>query len=292
MKKYKMIFFDWDGTAVLSRNASADDVAAAMKKLLGQGVKLAIISGTTIENIAQGKLHEYFTIEERQHLFYGLGRGAYNYLFNQMGQPELFLDMTPSKETLLKIHHICYLIHEELLKNYNFNTDIVFSRPNYCKIDLMVDNNRGDQLFFQHDELKLLLHSLERHGITGGLPALLQLAARIAGEQGLELSATTDAKYLEVGLTSKSDNVDAIMDYVTGHFDIQSEDCSFWGDEYVGMAENLFGSDSFMITDKTRNGDFFDVSEAAGKRPPEVQLLHGGVEQFLQFLNKQAENSF
>ena len=38
------------------------------------------------------------------------------------------------------------------------------------------------------------------------------------------------------------------------------EDCSFWGDEYVGIEEGLYGSDSFMLTEKTKNGDFFDVS--------------------------------
>ena len=63
MKKYKAIFFDWDGTAVLSRKAPVDEVVAPMKKLLAQGVKLAVISGTTLENIAEGKLHEYFTVE-------------------------------------------------------------------------------------------------------------------------------------------------------------------------------------------------------------------------------------
>ena len=71
MKKYKAIFFDWDGTAVISRKASADKVAEPMKRLLAEGVKLAVISGTTMENIAGGRLHEYFGIEERKNLFLG-----------------------------------------------------------------------------------------------------------------------------------------------------------------------------------------------------------------------------
>ena len=59
LKKYKAIFFDWDGTAVLSRTAPVDEVVVPMKKLLAQGIRLVIVSGTTIENIAKGKLHEY-----------------------------------------------------------------------------------------------------------------------------------------------------------------------------------------------------------------------------------------
>lgn len=44
VKKYKAIFFDWDGTAVTSRTAPVEDAAAAMKPLLQQGTKLVIVS--------------------------------------------------------------------------------------------------------------------------------------------------------------------------------------------------------------------------------------------------------
>ena len=73
-KNYKAIFFDWDGTAVMSRKAPADDAVQAMRPLLQKGVKLAIISGTTIENIAGGKLESYFTKAELENLYLGLGR--------------------------------------------------------------------------------------------------------------------------------------------------------------------------------------------------------------------------
>lgn len=39
-KKYKAIFFDWDGTAVMSRQAPVEEVVAAMKPLLQQGVHI------------------------------------------------------------------------------------------------------------------------------------------------------------------------------------------------------------------------------------------------------------
>ena len=80
-KKYKAIFFDWDGTAVLSRKAPVDEAVAAMKPLLEQGTKLAIISGTTYENIAGGEIEKYFTKNQLNNLYLGLGRGAYNYSF-------------------------------------------------------------------------------------------------------------------------------------------------------------------------------------------------------------------
>ena len=63
-KKYKAIFFDWDGTAVTSRTAPVEDAVVAMKPLLQQGTKLVIVSGTTYDKIAGGKFHTYFTEEE------------------------------------------------------------------------------------------------------------------------------------------------------------------------------------------------------------------------------------
>ena len=79
MKHYKAIFFDWDGTAVLSRKAPVEDAVNAMRPLLDKGVKLCIVSGTTYENIAGGKLHSHFTPKQLENLYLGLGRGAFDY---------------------------------------------------------------------------------------------------------------------------------------------------------------------------------------------------------------------
>ena len=89
LKKYKAIFFDWDGTAVMSRRAPVDQAVAAMRPLLQKGIKLIIVSGTTIENIAGGKIESYFAEEELKNLYLGLGRGAYNYSFKD-GIPYIF----------------------------------------------------------------------------------------------------------------------------------------------------------------------------------------------------------
>ena len=287
MKKYKAIFFDWDGTAGLSRRAPADAAIAAMKPLLQKGIRLVIVSGTTIENIAQGKLEELFTKEELSNLYLGLGRGAYNYAFDEEGRAYVFHHEIPEKEQLLLIHQICFEIHQYLLEKYNYETDIVFSRPNYCKIDLMVGENRGTNLFMQASELDLLKETMRNHGITGGLQSLIDLAVRIGQKHGIKVVPTCDAKYLEVGISSKSDNVNVILEKLQTEFGINAEECAFWGDEYVGIEPGIYGSDSFMLTDKTCAGDFFDVSEVPGERPEHVQMIGGGVEQFLNFLKEE-----
>ncbi|HBI7015048.1 TPA: HAD family hydrolase [Clostridium perfringens] len=286
-KGYRAIFFDWDGTAVTSRKAPVDEIVSRMKGLLNKGIKLAIISGTTIENIAGGRLQDYFTEKELENLFLGLGRGAYNYKFNKNKNLELFNNMIPEKSVLLDVHRACFDIHMKILEDYDYKTDIVFSRPNYCKIDLMVDNNRGEQLFLQENEVDILKENLTRHGFNEGILELIKISEEIGEKYGLDLLVTTDAKYLEVGVSSKSDNVNTILNYFKDEFGILPEECSFWGDEYIGIDEGLYGSDSFMITDSSKSGDFFDVSNLKGKRPEEVIIFSGGVERFLEFLSSQ-----
>ena len=286
-KGYRAIFFDWDGTAVTSRKAPVDEIVSRMKGLLNKGIKLAIISGTTIENIAGGRLQDYFTEKELENLFLGLGRGAYNYKFNKNKNLELFNNMIPEKSVLLDVHRACFDIHMKLLEDYDYKTDIVFSRPNYCKIDLMVDNNRGEQLFLQENEVDILKENLTRHGFNEGILELIKISEEIGEKYGLDLLVTTDAKYLEVGVSSKSDNVNTILNYFKDEFGILPEECSFWGDEYIGIDEGLYGSDSFMITDSSKSGDFFDVSNLKGNRPEEVIIFSGGVERFLEFLSSQ-----
>ena len=107
LKKYKAVFFDWDGTAVMSRKAPVEEAVKAMAPLLDEGVKLAIISGTTIENIAGGEIVKYFTEKQLANLYLGLGRGAYNYMF-QEGKPCCFQNMIPEERILLNIHRICF----------------------------------------------------------------------------------------------------------------------------------------------------------------------------------------
>ena len=112
--------------------------------------------------------------------------------------------MIPDQEGLLKIHDICYAIHVKLLWEYGLKTDIVFSRPNYCKIDLMVENDRGDQLFMQGDEVEHLRQILKQHGIESGLKELIGIAEQTGEKFGQRVSATCDAKYLEVGIPARA----------------------------------------------------------------------------------------
>ena len=283
MKQYKAVYFDWDGTAVLSRLADADRVLTAMISVLKKGIKLIIISGTTYENICGGKLGQLIPRELLQNLYLGLARGNYNYGFDAKGRLVFLSDQTPSRAATLKLHDAAYGFHHFLLKQYNLSTDIVFSRPNYCKIDLMTESKRdSNALYLQGEEVKQVNQLLVRHGMQGGLSKLLFLAEGIAPDLGLRV--TTDAKYVELGYTTKSDNVNYFMTEFSSM--LSAKDCCFWGDEFGAIAPDVWGSDQRMITAKTKGGDFFSVSDAALPLPDQVKHLGGGPEVFLHFLNQ------
>lgn len=284
MKAYKAVFFDWDGTAVLSRNAPVDDVCKCMAPLLEKGIPLAIISGTTYEKIAGGRLHEHFTPAQLANLYLGLGRGAFDYGFDLSGKPIYLAQRIPPMDTLLRIHRAAFDFHCQLLTEYGLQTDIVFSRPNYCKLDLMVGLDRGDTQFLQDAEIDRVQALLMEHGCQDGLSGLIHQYEKLGQELGLHLCITSDAKFLEAGITGKNTNADSLLVTFYEKYGIEPQDCAFWGDEFVSLCEGVFGSDSLMITQQSRKADFFDVSAAAGLRPSEVKYLGGGVPTFLHFL--------
>ncbi len=286
-KKYRAIFFDWDGTAVKSRKAPADEVIPLMTELLRQNVVLIIISGTTYENIASGELHQLIPVELKRNLYLGLGRGAYNYGFDNDGIPILLKSSLPKKEELLRIHKFCFELHYWLLEKHNIQTDIVFSRPNYCKVDLMVDYDRGDHQYLKGSEVELVNSLLERHKLEGGLQALIHKTKKLSQEFGMDLKPTTDAKFLEIGPTTKADNVRFFMEKVIIPQEIDIKTCGFWGDEFGFVAPTIKGSDAEMIIPHVEGADFFDVNEEPSELPRSVKSVGGGVPSFLNFLKAQ-----
>jgi hypothetical protein len=289
IKTYGAIFFDWDGTAVVSRDAPVDEVLPPMIRLLEKGVVLVVMSGTTYENIAQGKLHEYIQKDAIQDLYLGLGRGAFTNGFDRDGNVITLHQVIPDRAMRVRIHELAFAVHRYLLEAYGYDTDIVFTRPNYCKIDLLVNLDRRGKLYLQPGELEMVNRNLNEHGYIGGVQGLMADTLRIAREMDLDVKATTDAKFLEVGLSTKGDNVDYLLEHVVFKRGINIRDCCFWGDEFTYLGPGVRGSDALMITDRSIGADFFDVSEEPLELPQEVQHVGGGVPSFLKFLESQSQ---
>ena len=98
----------------------------------------------------------------------------------------------------------------------------------------------------------------------------------------------TDAKYLEVGLSTKEDNIVYLLTEIVLPNGIPAQECAFWGDEFGYLAEGLKGSDAYMITEVSRDADFYDVSGSLLPLPQNVQPVPGGIQAFRRFLRDQA----
>ncbi|NIM94040.1 MAG: HAD family hydrolase [Anaerolineales bacterium] len=286
-KKYEAIFFDWDGTAVVTRDSPIDEVIPLMTALLEKVVVLCVISGTTYNNIAGGKLHEHFSAAALRNLYLGLARGAFDYGFDVDGNMITLHEVLPDMDLKIGIHRLAFAVHMHLLNDYGYDTDVVFTRPNYCKIDLLVNLDRMGKLFLQPGELDLLNQNLNNCGYEGGITKLIEETIEMGRELGIEVKATTDAKFLEVGMTTKADNVDYLLENVVFERGIPIENCCFWGDELTYLGPGVRGSDAEMITAKSRDADFFDVSEEPLELPEIVHHVGGGVTSFLEFLESQ-----
>lgn len=287
-KKYRAIIFDWDGTAVPSRSAPLDDILPLIAKLLERQMVLIIISGTTYENIAGGTLHRRINKELLGNLYLGLGRGAHNYGFED-GEPIVLHEILPDKNIKASIHELAFAFHKRLLLEYDYPTDIVFSRPNYCKIDLLVRHDRGNKLYLNVLELDVVNRYLQAHGCAKGIRGLLDDITEMGVERGVVVKATTDAKYLEVGLATKEDNILYFLREVVFRKGIKPEECAFWGDEFGFLADGVKGSDAYMITEASSGADFFDVSDSRLPLPGNVVAVEGGVAAFLRFLQMQID---
>ena len=71
----------------------------------------------------------------------------------------------------------------------------------------------------QENELDMLKDCLKRHGVEGGLQGLLDISVAAGERYGITVKPTCDAKYLEVGISSKSDNVDRILEHCRVHME-------------------------------------------------------------------------
>lgn len=290
-KDYKAIFFDWDGTAVADRAADATEVAGLMTELLELGKILVVISGTSYENITDEMLSK-IPAQLRSGLFFGVSRGAYNYSFDEAGERTELSTLIPNREMRMALHQSVFEFHEWLIDTYDYETDIVFSRPNYCKLDMLVNVNRGSKMYISEGEMDALMQNLKNHSVEMTIEQLFDKQKEIANQVGLthELKISTDAKYFEIGIGTKTDNVKDLWAFVSKQ-GIRPDEVCFFGDEFSALAEGVTGSDGFMIIPELMDADYFDVSPAPRLLPPNVHSLKGGPETFLSFLRGQIKGA-
>ena len=287
-RRFRMIVFDWDGTAVPNRQAPIGRLKDKTERLLGEGILFVVITGTNLDNI-----HCQFTEKIRKELRGGIiiycNRGSEVYGFNDTGET---FPIFRHEATEFENHVMDEVAAEmqSILAEKSITSQIVSNRMNRRKIDLLpgweVEKSEiGDALIS-------VQNMLEKAGISGGIEWAADKLSSLARDKGLDdLRITSDVKHLEFGLTDKSDSVEYIMEKLLPERGLSLDDVIFIGDEF-GEVGGFIGSDSLMMKPaSTQGGLFISVGKEPNGVPDGVIHYRHGPEGFMEILDILQSNS-
>jgi hypothetical protein len=289
-RKFKIIAFDWDGTAVINRRADAAEVSHSMEELLKLGVLMVIITGTNV-----GHLDRQFSSKingsHKSNLFACTNRGSEVYGFSSMlqpSQPVLIYKRQATAQEEATLNQIAEAVRDEIYSRSKLEIKIVYDRLNRRKIDIIPEDEWADP---PKSDIGQLLEATEKRlidgGIKGGIREVFYLTLDMARSYGLtDAKITSDVKHIEIGLTDKADSVDWIMRDLAPKHNIPVENILFVGDEF-GPVAGFEGSDFKMVTHSSFGAVYASVGPEPNGVPAGVLHLGGGPARFIELLNQQ-----
>lgn len=289
---FRLLAFDWDGTAVTSRSADATSAARALDRVLAAGSRAVIITGTNFTNVAR-QLGEHLAPEHARRLHVSTNRGSEVFGFDRRGEPVLLLRRvaTPTEEQLLD--RIVDEVTARLERLTGLTFEVVRNRLNRRKIDLIPEPAWRDPPKSAIAELLAATEArLRGAGLRLGIREAFALTRQIASELGLEgARVTSDVKHIEIGLTDKTDAMAYVLREIAAPLRIAVEDILVLGDEF-GTIGGYEGSDSLMLTNPEIAGaTVVSVGPEPGGAPPNVIHVGGGPPRFVAILDQQIEIS-
>ncbi len=285
-RSYRLIAYDWDGTAVPDRRHSAANVVERVEDLAGLGVINAVITGTNFNNIN----NQFFRRVQpalRAGLIACMNRGSEVFGFDAAGNTILKYRREATAYENEAMDEIAVTVRDELWKKYGLHAEIVFDRLNRRKIDIIPEPEWADPPKERIGELLDAVKSrLAQAGVEGGIKRIIDHVAELGSEYNIDLRLTTDVKHVELGLTDKSDSVAYLVENVAGEHGIARHDMVFLGDEF-GPIDQFEGSDYKMTG--VEGAAYVSVGKEPNGVPEGVVHIGGGVPRFLQFLGRQAD---
>ncbi|MCL6473062.1 MAG: glycoside hydrolase family 65 [Firmicutes bacterium] len=284
---FKIIAFDWDGTAVENRMVDARPVAEILNELMKFGVYIVVITGTNFGNIDR-QFCSLIKGPEKQFLYVCTDRGSEVYGFDVNSEPlKLFKRVATDKENAL-LDNVAEAVKHEIEAHSNVNIEIIYNRLNRRKIDLIPEweNPPKSQI---GELLEKTEERLKKGGFEGGLRAAFDLAFKYAKELGLnDARITSDVKHIEVGLTDKSDSIKWILEELAKKRNIPFEDILILGDEF-GPIAGFEGSDFRMYLPDVAGITYVSVGKEPNGVPPGVIHVGGGPSCFAEMMKEQVE---
>lgn len=287
LKPFKIIAFDWDGTAVADRKSDASFVAKILETLLKLNIYIIVITGTNFDNI-NNQFASFITGKYKQYLFLCTNRGSEVFGFDAYSNNQLLYNFTASEIENQLLNKIAERTKQSIENISNVQINIIYDRLNRRKIDLLPEwtNPKKSEI---NELLVKTENNLVKNGFAGGIKKAYQLLFNQAKAYRLiNAKITTDVKHLEIGLTDKSDSINWILENIAKKNNIKDSEIIIGGDEF-GQIAGFEGSDSKMII-KGRNGiTYFSVGIEPNGVPDKVIYLGGGAECFKKIIAKQVD---
>jgi trehalose/maltose hydrolase-like predicted phosphorylase len=280
-RRFEVVVFDWDGTAIPDRRADASALTDVVEQLCAVGMDVAVVSGTHVGNI-DGQLRARPSGPGRLHLC--LNRGSEVFAVDSAGPRCVYRRLaSPAEDEALTA--AAELVVGRL-RARGLEARIVSARLNRRKIDLIPEPEWSDPPKARIEELLLAVQDRLRRCGFDGLPEVVAVAEVAAAEAGLPgARVTSDAKHVEIGLTDKSDSSRWIFADLWRR-GIGPGLVLIVGDE-MGSLGGLPGSDSLMLVPEARRATAISVGVEPAGPPPGVIGLGGGPATFLSLLEDQ-----
>ncbi len=289
VRPFRVIAFDWDGTAVASRTEDASPVRNVIERLLRAGVFVVVITGTNFQNIDR-QLTSRLCGPAKTNLFVAANRGSEVFGFDVYGRPVVCWRRvaTPEEDRLLT--EVADALRDELRARTGLEIGVVYDRLNRRKVDLIPLPEWADPPKSAMGELLRAVEArLKGRGLTGGLAEAMALARKIASVKGLtDARITSDAKHIEIGLTDKSDSMRWVAHELARPRGISPAEILLAGDEF-GPVGGLEGSDFRMLIPELADAPTVSVGPEPGGVPAPVIHLGGGPACFRALLRAIAE---
>lgn len=283
-RRFQLLIFDWDGTAVPDRTTPVPRLVESLDGLLRLGVRCAVITGTHHGNIESQCLSR-LSSEGRKRLLLCTNRGSEFYLGSE-AVPRFRREATPEEDRALDRAAESV---RSYLESRGLRTRIIGARLNRRKIDLIpIERWEAPPKARIAELARAVSERISGTAIgEGGLREILARARELALEAGLsDPRITSDVKHVEIGLTDKGDSLRWIeRECIRDRTPV--EDVIVLGDEFGNIA-GATGSDALMQISELEEAVFASVGTEPEGVPEGVLHVPGGPERFVDFLQYQA----
>ncbi len=285
-RRYELLIFDWDGTAVPDRAAGVPELNGALDALLSRGVWLCPVTGTNVDNLERQSLLS-ITPEARRHLHVCTNRGSEVFAYDDTGTRVAAYRRSASVAEEHALTHAADDLRRRLADR-GLRTSIVYDRLNRRKVDLIPLPQWRDPPKARIGALIEATAARVRAAGFAQIVDVMRLAERVAREAGLpDPRITSDGKYVEIGLTDKSDSVAWIVTNLARPHGIAASDILVIGDEF-GDVGGFAGSDERMVTAASAGAVIVSVGREPNGVPRGVLHVAGGPDTFLEILRWQS----